>query len=102
LNQSAECNSTTAITEVLGGALGDPGTDPTPFMPEPRDAWQILRSPPHIKQAWAKLFCKEVKGLVVTRQVVKIEEPLPGESATPIMMICKCKIDMFGLINKLK
>jgi hypothetical protein len=98
----AKHNSTAAMAETLKEAFGEPGTDPTPFMPEPRDAWQILKSPPHIKQAWAKPFCKEVKGLIVTRQVFKMEDPLPGESVTPIMMICKCKIDMFGLIDKLK
>jgi hypothetical protein len=95
-------DSTTSMTNTLEESLGESGADPTPFMPEPRDAWQILKSPPHIKQAWAKPFCKEVKGLIVTRQVFKMEDPLPGENVTPIMMICKCKIDMFGLIDKLK
>jgi hypothetical protein len=94
--------TTTEYLNAMQEGLGDPGTDPGPFLPEPRDVWQIIRGPTHVRQAWSKPFYKEVKGLVHLRQVFKMEDPKPGEPVVPIMMVFKCKIDMFGMIDKLK
>ena len=91
-----------AFANTIQETLGDSGTDPTPFLPEPRDVWQIIRAPVHVRQAWSKPFYKEVKGLITLREVFKQEEPKPGENVTPLMMVFKCKIDMYGMIDKLK
>ena len=82
--------------------LGEPGTDPTPFHPEPRSVQQIINAPAAIRAAWTKAFYKELKGLIVVKQSFAIEDPLPDDPVIPLHAVAKCKLDKFGLIDKLK
>jgi len=91
-----------AIVNAISCTLGEPGTDPSPFHPEPKSVRQVLRLPPATKRAWGKSFYKEIKGLVVVKQCFAMEDPLPGEEVIPLMAIFRCKLDKLGLIDKLK
>ena len=80
---------------------GDPGGDPTPFLPEPNRLNEVLRLPPRIRDPWVRSLVKEVKGLV-TRGTFSIEDPLEGDEIVTAMDVYKCKLDPSGLIDKLK
>ena len=81
---------------------GEPGSDPLPFLPEPNRLPQILRLPDHIQQPWLKAFVKEIKGLIVNNQCFSIEDPQPQDHVVPLMEVFKCKLDKFGMVDKLK
>ena len=82
--------------------LGEPGTDPLPFLPEPKNVRTVLGLPEHLKRPWAKSFVKEVKGLIQTRRCFRIEDPGPDDKIVPLKVVFKCKLDQFGFIDKLK
>jgi hypothetical protein len=82
--------------------LGESGTDPLPFLPEPKCLRDILRLPEDIRNAWLKSFIIEVTGLILKNKCFEISEVDPGKRAVPIMEIFKCKIDKDGRIDKLK
>jgi len=85
---------------IMESVYGEPGMDPTPFLPEPRDVRQIIRLPVHIKDAWGRSFVKEVRGLIV--KVFAKEDPGPDDTVIPLMCVFKCKLNKFGMIDKLK
>ena len=93
---------TIAIANTISEMFGEPGSDPSPFLPEPKDVWQVIRARPDIRIAWSKAICKEVKGLVKTKHVFAKETPTEFDVVIPIMGVFKCKLDKFGLIDKLK
>jgi hypothetical protein len=82
--------------------LGEPGSDPLPFLPEPNRIPQILKLPEDIREAWLKAFRKELRGLIVSNKCFKIEDPPPTARIVPLMEIFKCKLDKFGKVDKLK
>jgi len=95
-------NTTTGDSSIMENVYGEPGMDPTPFLPEPRDVRQVIRLPVHIKRAWQKSFVKEIKGLIVAKKVFAKEDPGPDDAVVPLMCVFKCKLDKFGMIDKLK
>ena len=43
---------------------GESGTDPVPFLPEPKRLSEILRLPPHLRDPWIKALVAEIRGLI--------------------------------------
>ena len=82
--------------------VGEPGSDPTYFLPEPRSLADILRLPLQLKNAWIKASIAEIKGLC-SRGTFKILEQPPDNIKAPFLMfIWKCKTNQFGGLDKLK
>lgn len=81
--------------------LGEPGSDPTYFLPEPRGFHEIIRLPMHQRMPWINAMIKEIKGLV-KRGTFSIEKPPPGIKAYLLLMVLKCKLDKNGFVHKLK
>jgi hypothetical protein len=94
--------ATEVLKETLPKPLGDPGTDPTAFLPEPCTMKQVLRKPFPVRAAWTKAFVKELRGLVFTQQAVAIDDPWSDDEVVPVKEIFKCKLDKTGEIDKLK
>ena len=94
--------ATASVANAIKETLGEPGTDPTPFLPEPRGIRTLLKSPIHIKKAWGKAITKETKGLIFDMNVFEKIEAMVDEAIVPLMLVLKCKIDKLGLIDKLK
>ena len=80
---------------------GDPGSDPIPFLPEPKRLSEILRLPPHLRDPWIKSLVTEVHGLA-RRGTFAFEEPTADDKVIPVMEVYKCKTDQDGMIDKLK
>jgi Reverse transcriptase (RNA-dependent DNA polymerase) len=87
--------------ECLPVMPGDPGSDPTFFIPEPRSLHQVAKMPLRYQIPWKNSFVKEFKGLA-KRKTYKIATPEPGEPVTPVMELFRCKLDQNGTIDKLK
>ena len=87
---------------LLEGVLGEPGSDPSPFLPEPNSVKAILRLPVALRLAWAKCIYKELKGLIVDNKVFALDDPLEEDTIVPLHLVLKAKLDMFGLLEKLK
>ena len=83
-------------------ALGDPGSDPLPFLPEPNRIPQILKLPEDVREAWLKAFNKEIRGLIMSNKCFKIEQAPADARVVPLMELFKCKLDKFGKVDKLK
>jgi hypothetical protein len=81
---------------------GEPGSDPLPFLPEPNRLPQVLKLPEQVQVPWLKSFVKEVRGLIVGNNCFKIETPNDSERVVPLMEVFKCKLDKFGMVDKLK
>ena len=79
-----------------------PGNDPAPFLNAPRDITQVYRMPKSIRDAWVRCFVKEIVGIIITRGTVVIEDPLPEDTTIPIMTVFKSKLNIDGMIDKLK
>ena len=102
-NSATAANAVAAVNEVLGESLGEPGSDPSPFLPEPRSLKASLRAPLHAQQAWGKAVKKEAKGLICNKKVFKtVKDVGKHEKVIPLMLILKCKINKYGQIDKLK
>ena len=82
--------------------LGEPDTDPSPFLPEPRTFRDALRCPLEVMRAWFKAVVKELKGLIIGNRCFKMEMPREGEQVAPLWLVFKAKIGMMGLLDKLK
>ena len=80
---------------------GEPGSDPSFFIPEPRSLAQVAKMPLRYRKPWTEAFVKEFKGLV-RMNAFKIGNPGPDDSITPVMDIYRCKLDGEGMIEKLK
>ena len=62
-----------ATEEVLGKSLVEPGSDPSPFSPEPESLKVSLRAPLCVQQAWGKATKKEAKRLSCNMKVFDAE-----------------------------
>jgi hypothetical protein len=82
--------------------IGESGSDPSPFMPEPHGLKRVLREPIPIKAAWLKVFTKEFFGLVITQQAVQHETPSSTDTVIPVRELFKCKLNKHGMVDKLK
>jgi len=80
---------------------GQPGSDPAPFLPEPRGLYEVIKMPHCYKQPWLKAFNSELNGLHKLN-VWKIEDPRPHDKIVPVMDVYKAKINIDGMIDKLK
>ena len=83
-------------------AIDAPGSDPAPFTNFPRSIGDIKRMLPEVAKAWNKAFVSEIKGILIDRHACKIEDPLPNDKVIPLMDVYCCKLDMNGLVDKLK
>ena len=82
--------------------MGEPGQDPSPFLPEIKHIAQTKRMSTAVAKGWIKAFQKEVKGILINRAACKIEEPNEDDTVIPVKDVHKCKIDKEGMIDKLK
>jgi Reverse transcriptase (RNA-dependent DNA polymerase) len=89
------------LLECVNVEPGEPGSDPTFFIPEPRNLHQIVKMPMRYRKPWLEAFVKELRGLI-KKHTVKIGSPRPHDPVTPVMDIYKCKLDQNGMIDKLK
>ena len=96
----AEVFNATATT--IPTDLGSSGSDPALFLPEPRRLKEVLQLPSRICRGWLAAWVKEIKGMIFRRNSFKLEDPTADDKVIPIMEVFKCKIDMHGLIDKLK
>ena len=102
-DSAAAANVMADVTEALGVSLGKPGTDPSPFLPDPRSLQASLRAPLHAQPAWGKALKKETKGLICDMKVFEMVKDVSRYwKVIPLMLALKCKIDTHGLINELK
>jgi hypothetical protein len=83
-------------------AAGDPGSDPTPFLPEPSGLYKVLKQPIATRRPWIQSLVKELKGLVKDRGAFKKEQPGPTDTVVPVKEVFKCKLDQHGNVDKLK
>jgi hypothetical protein len=99
-----QCFATAALSETqnIPSNIGEPGADPSPFLPEPVNLKRILAEPAPIRDAWLKAFHKEVRGFVKTQEGVVIESPNEKDIIVPVKEVYKCKLDKHGMIEKLK
>ena len=85
----------------LPANLGEQGSDPSFFLPEPRSFADLYKLPIPIRNAWIRALISEIKGLV-SKDTFKIEEPPKDTKAYQLMLVFKCKIDKNGYLDKLK
>jgi hypothetical protein len=83
-------------------AAGDPGSDPTPFLPEPSGLYKVLKQPIATRRPWIQSLVKELRGLVKDRGAFKKEQLGPNNTVVPVKEAFKCKLDQHGNVNKLK
>ena len=83
-------------------AAGDPGLDPTPFLPKPSGLYKVLKQPIATRRPWIQSLVNEVKGLVKDRGAFKKEQPGPNDTAVPVKAVFKCKLDQHDNVDKLK
>ena len=81
---------------------GDPGSDPTPFLPKPPGLYKVLKQPIATRQPWIQSLVKELKGLVKDRGASKKELPGLNDTVVPVKEVFKCKLDQHGNVDKLK
>ena len=81
---------------------GDPGSDPTPFLPEPTGLYKVLKQPIATRRPWIQSLVKELKGLVKDRGAFKKELPGLNDTVVPVKEVFKCKLDQHGNVDKLK
>ena len=90
-----------AYAAAVEPAVGQPGSDPSPFLPEPRGLYEVIKLPPRYKTPWLKAFVSELLGLQKLK-VWKLSDPRPTDKIIPVMDVYKAKIDINGNIDKLK
>ena len=81
-NSAAAANAVAAVKEALGKSLGEPGTDPSPLLPEPRGLKALLRALLHAQQAWGKAVKKEAKSLICDMNSWQARESDPSYAHT--------------------
>jgi hypothetical protein len=81
---------------------GDPGSDPTPFLPEPTGLYKVLKQPIATRQEWIQSLVKELKGLVKDCRAFKKELRGLNDTVVPVKEVFKCKLDQHGNVDKLK
>jgi len=74
-------------------AAGDPGSDPTPFLPEPSGLYKVLQQSIATRRPWIQSLVKELKGLVKDRGAFKKEQPGPNDTVVPVKEVFKCKLN---------
>ena len=65
-------------------AAGDPGSDSTPFLPEPSGLYKVLQQPIATRRPWIRSLVKELKGLVKDRGAFKKDQPGPNDTVVPV------------------
>ena len=92
------------VTEIIAAldelVLGEPGTDPTPFMPEPRRLKDILELPHRLRQPWINALVKEFRGMI-KKGTMCFKAKRYDDKLAPAMDLYKCKIAKDGNIDKL-
>ena len=79
-----------------------PGSDPAPFLQLPRDIKDVDKMSIQVARGWTKSFVSEVIGILIKRRACKIEDPGPDDKIIPVMATFRTKLDMLGLLDKLK
>jgi hypothetical protein len=77
------------------------GSDPSAFMPEPKRLFDLFKLPIQVQKAWCRALVQEFRGLV-KENTFSPETPPPDFVINQIMEIFKCKLDMYGMLDKLK
>ena len=81
--------------------LGEPGSEVSHFIQEPRNFAEVTKLSENIRKPWLKATLKEKKNLI-NNQTFLIEDQKEGELVTPCMDVYKAKIQYDGSLDKLK
>ena len=87
--------------KVAESAIGEPGSDPAMFTPEPRTIKDIFSLPADIKNAWIWAVKAELKNLIENGTFI-LENPGPDDQVIPTQVVFKAKIAANGSLDKLK
>jgi hypothetical protein len=74
-------DATAIVTEIVPPVPGDPGSDPSPFIPEPFDMRDVDKMPQRYAAPWTKSFIKEFCTLV-NMPSFAFETPAPEDPVT--------------------
>ena len=75
--------------------LGEPGSEVSYFIPEPRNFAEATRLSYYIKKPWIKATLKEIKNLINDQNSL-VQDLDQGGPATPCMDVYKAKIQSDG------
>ena len=64
--------------------LGEPGSEVSYFIPDPRNFSEVTRFPDDINKPWIKATLKGVK-ILINNQTFLFQEPEKGDPVTPCM-----------------
>jgi hypothetical protein len=100
------CSDTDLLTACAADAtvqLDSPGADASILEPAPANLRAVLRlRDTTIREAWFKAYQKELKTIIDSGTFHLGDNPLPGESCTPIMDLNVVKLRSNGTLDKLK
>ena len=100
------CSDTDLLTACAADAtvqLDSPGADASILEPAPANLRAVLRlRDTTIREAWFKAYQKELKTIIDSGTFHLGDNPLPGESCTPIMDLNVVKLRSDGTLDKLK
>jgi hypothetical protein len=82
--------------------LGEPGSDLSPFVPEPNTLSRVNREPERIPTPWLKAFWAEITGLILKPPRTQWPELGRTDKVIPLKESFKCKLNQDGKIDKLK
>ena len=82
-------------------ALGEPGSEVSHFIPEPRNFAEVTELSDNIKKSCLNATLKEIYN-IINYQSFLIEDQNEGEPVTPCMDVYKAKIQSDGSLDKLK
>ena len=81
--------------------LGEPGSEVSYFIPDPRNFSEVTRFPDDINKPWIKATLEEIKNIINDKTFI-VKEPETSEPVTLCMDVYKAKIQSYGTLNKLK
>ena len=81
--------------------LGEPGSEVSHLIPEPRNFAEVTKLSENIKKPWLKATLKEIKN-PINNQTLLIEDQNEGKPVTPYIDVNKAKVQSDGSLDKLK
>jgi hypothetical protein len=81
------------------------GSDPAPYLPEPRFWWELRSLSPSIRKAWLVSMRSELKALLTATTFIKNtpdSTPSSDEFIVPTTVVYKAKLRSDGSVEKLK
>ena len=81
--------------------LGEPGSEVSYFIPDPRNFSEVTRLSDDIKKPWIKENLKDIENIINNHNFLS-QESYKGEPGTPCMDVYKAKIQYDASIDKIK